>query len=127
MLKPTAEKVDDELRRVLPRYGAMLSSYERGKIQRRAVTVVLSGALAGGRSGKMMQGKGDAVRYAFVDGRFADLDALTLPPAYVVTFFSDSYRLHFKWNGVGQMPPDERSKLRDMVAKAHARGLLFRL
>jgi hypothetical protein len=75
----------------------------------------------------MVQGKGDAVRYAFVDGRFADLDALTLPPAYVVTFFSDSYRLHFKWNGVGQMPPDERSKLRDMVAKAHARGFLFRL
>lgn len=126
-VKADGEKVYDELRRVLPLYGAMLSSYENGQVQQRAVTIVLSGALAGGRAGQMMQTKGDAVRYAFVDGRFADLITPELPPTHLLTFFSDSYRLHFKWNGAGQMPPDERSRLRDMVAQAHARDLLFRL
>jgi hypothetical protein len=119
--------VYDELRRVLPRYGAMLSSFEDGKVQRRAVTVVLSGALAGGRAGQMMLAKGDTVRYAFVDGRFADLEAPAPAADSPLVFFSDSYRLHFKWNGVGQMPSEERTRLRDMVAKAHTQGLLFRL
>lgn len=126
-VKADGEKVYDELRRVLPRYGAMLSSSQNGELQQRAVTVVLSGALAGGRAGQMMQGRGDAVHYAFVDGRIADLQAPVPAPASLLAFFSDSYRQHFKWSGTGPMPVEERSRLREMVAKAHGQGLLFRL
>lgn len=130
-VKADGEKVYDELRRVLPRYGAMLSSVENGQLHPRAVTIVLSGAMAGGRSAQMLQAKSDAARYAFVDGRLADLETPLSgpipPPASLLVFFSDSYRVHFGWNGTGPMPLEERSKLRDMVAKAHARGLRFRL
>jgi hypothetical protein len=126
-VKADGEKVYNELRRVLPRYGAMLSSFDNGKLQRRTVTVVLSGALAGSRSGQMVQARGDAVRYAFIDGRLTDLESSAPALNSPLVFISDSYRLHFKWHSAGQMPLDERSRLHDMVVKAHAQGLWFHL
>ena len=59
-------------------------------------------------------------RYVAIDGRPSDLNGDT--SAALVPWISDSWTLHFKWDGTGAMPDDERKKLREFVAKAHKQG-----
>jgi hypothetical protein len=62
---------------------------------------------------------GQAVRYAGYDGRLTDLGG-PLPSSFM-PMVSDNWMLRFIWMGVGPMPEDERRKLREIVAAAHAR------
>ena len=39
---------------------------------------------------------------------------------------SDNWTSHFKWRGAGPLGQEERNKLEDAVAKAHARGRKIR-
>ena len=60
----------------------------------------------------------DNPRFAGIDGRLSDLDsehASQLQP-----LISDRWTSHFKWRGEGEMPANEREKLRDIVKKTHA-------
>jgi hypothetical protein len=41
-------------------------------------------------------------------------------------WISDSWSKHFRWNGQGDMPPEERAKLRQLVEQAHRRGRKLR-
>ena len=63
---------------------------------------------------------GDPQRLCGLDGRIADLDS-TLT-ADVMPLISDNWRIHFSWQGVGEMPLAERQRLHDVVGKAHAAG-----
>ncbi|MFE7122498.1 hypothetical protein ACFU99_44450, partial [Streptomyces sp. NPDC057654] len=59
----------------------------------------------------------EAVRHAFYDGRLGDLGGPA--PASLIPLISDNWTLHFGWQGVGPMPPDERAELRRIVGSAH--------
>lgn len=103
---------------VLARYADIVSVVRDGKLERKAVTVVVSGNRD--RAGLAAH----PVRYAGIDGRPPDLDGGD--PPHLVPWVSDSWSNHFKWKGKGPMPDAERAALRALVAKAHKGGRLLR-
>ncbi|MFF3643568.1 phosphatidylinositol-specific phospholipase C/glycerophosphodiester phosphodiesterase family protein [Streptomyces sp. NPDC002564] len=104
-----------ELHRRLRPYRRLFTTYSHGKVRRSAVTAVVSGDRAA-RAPMAAQ----RVRYAFYDGRLADLDAAA--PASLIPLISDNWSLNFTWQGTGPIPAAERDKLRGIVSRAHARG-----
>ncbi len=99
-------------------YAEMLTVVRDGELHPGAVTVVISGDRAAD------QIAADKVRYAGIDGRMGDLDSDV--PANLMPLVSDSWSSHFRWRGQGEMPPEEKTKLREFVAKAHAKGRKIR-
>jgi Glycerophosphoryl diester phosphodiesterase family len=102
------------LRDCLRGYTNMLSCFHDGMKETNAITVIISG----NRSPHMFDG--ERVRYAALDGDVPDLDSGQ--PATLIPWISSNWYRHFKWNGAGPMPPAERSKLRELVARAHQQG-----
>jgi hypothetical protein len=117
-VKTEAKATYQQLDKVLAKYDDILSVVKDGKLEQKAVTVVVSGNRA----------KDDiaaqTVRYAGIDGRPADLDSKT--PAHLIPWISESWTTLFKWRGDGPLPEDERAKLKALVAKAHQSGRLVR-
>ncbi len=102
----------------LAKYAEMLTVVRDGELHPGAITVVISGDRAAD------QIAADKVRYAGIDGRMSDLDSDT--PANLMPLVSDSWSSQFRWRGQGEMPPEEKTKLREFVAKAHAKGRKIR-
>jgi hypothetical protein len=102
------------LREVLTPYAGMLTSFHSGAVRSNAVRVVITGSRAKGIF------KGEAVRYASLDGSLADLESGA--PADVIPWISSKWEMTFTWRGTGEMPDDERLTLRGIVAKAHEQG-----
>ena len=113
-IKNTGAATYTELDRVLQRYRRMLTTYRYGHVVERAVTVVVSGD----RPRELMRSQ--RVRYAFYDGRGADLNSGA--PASLIPLISDNWTTLFTWQGVGPMPAAQRAKLRRFVRDAHADG-----
>ena len=111
-IKNTGAATYTELDRVLREYRRMLTTYRHGRVFRDAVTVVISGD----RPRDLMAAQ--RVRYAFYDGRSADLNSGA--PASLIPLISDNWNTLFTWQGVGPMPAAERAKLRQFVRDAHA-------
>jgi hypothetical protein len=103
---------------VLARYADILTTVDGGKVEPKAVTVVVSGNIA--RDVIAAQAK----RFAAIDGRPPDLDSDL--PAHLLPWVSENWTKLFRWTGDGPMPAAERTKLREFVAKAHAKGRLVR-
>lgn len=99
---------------LLKKYDDILSTTRDGKHEPRAVTVVLSGNRAKETVRKQ------TTRYIGLDGRPEDLDSDA--PADLMPWISASWSSLFRWRGVGPMPEAERARLREHVAKAHAKG-----
>ncbi|MCA9152283.1 MAG: hypothetical protein KDA92_23435, partial [Planctomycetales bacterium] len=59
-------------------------------------------------------------RLAYIDGRLGDLDQPGT--ADWMPLISDRWGAHFKWNGEGDLPIDERQKIVTLVEKAHSQG-----
>lgn len=112
--KTAAEPTYAALDAVLRQYADMLSTFEKGEKNEGAVLVIVSG----NRPTKIMAGQ--KVRYAAVDGRLPDLKGDA--PKTLIPWISASWGDAFQWNGEGDMPADQRAKLDDIVAKAHATG-----
>lgn len=100
-------------------FAGLLTRYVDGRVQPGAVTVIITG------NTPRAQLAGESRRFAACDGRPADLDLN--PPVSLVPLVSDNWKLHFKWNGEGAIPPAEREKLRTFADRAHAQGRKFRL
>ncbi|GAA4458724.1 phosphatidylinositol-specific phospholipase C/glycerophosphodiester phosphodiesterase family protein [Phytohabitans houttuyneae] len=113
-IKNTGVETYTELHRVLREYRKMLTTYARGKVHQDAVTIVISGD----RPRALMESQ--PVRYAFFDGRGADLGAGA--PASFMPLISENWTGVFTWRGVGPMPAGERAFLHQAVATAHANG-----
>ncbi|MCI0700161.1 MAG: phosphatidylinositol-specific phospholipase C/glycerophosphodiester phosphodiesterase family protein [Planctomycetia bacterium] len=113
-IKTNAKETYAALAKVLEKFADMLTVTREGKTEVKAVTVIISG----NRDVKTITEQ--KVRYAAIDGRPADLDGNA--PAALIPWISQSWIVLFKWNGTGEMPADERKKLRDFVAKAHKQG-----
>ncbi len=106
------------LRDVLAQYQDILTRFEDGKVHPGAVTAVISGNRAWDAIAV------DEVRFAGIDGRMADLDRNVSP--MLMPMVSDHWRTHFRWDGHGEMPAEERARLRDLTARAHHQGMLIR-
>jgi hypothetical protein len=112
--KPTYAAVHE----VLARYADLFSTVTDGRSEPKAVTAVISGNVD--REGIT----GQKVRYAGIDGRAGDLSSDV--PAHLMPWVSERWGAHFRWQGNGPMPAEERAKLREFVGKAHAHGRLVR-
>ncbi|HYG33938.1 MAG TPA: phosphatidylinositol-specific phospholipase C/glycerophosphodiester phosphodiesterase family protein [Clostridia bacterium] len=106
------------LREVLKQYADMLSSYQAGKKETRAVAVVISG----NRSKAMFAD--ESVRYAALDGNLDDLNAGE--PADLMPWISTNWERSFRWRGSGDLSGPEKIKLRDLVTQAHQHGQRLR-
>lgn len=102
------------LRAVLADYSEMLTTFAEGKVTRRAVLVVISGS----RSLGMFDGETN--RLAAYDGELSALDAN--PPANLVPWVSANWKASFKWRAAGPLPPEEKTRLDGIVARAHQQG-----
>ena len=99
---------------LLAKYESLISVTTDGEYTEKAVTVIISG------DRPIQEIEGSQPCRAGIDGRIADLDSDK--PASLLPLISDNWTNHFKYRGVGQMPDAERSKLQDIVARAHAKG-----
>ena len=117
-IKTEAVETYAALAKVLEGYSDILTVTRDGKAESKAVTVVLSG----NRDRKALEVA--KVRYAALDGRLPDLNGDA--PAHLIPWVSDNWKLHFKSDGTGALPDAERTKLRDLVAKAHKQGRKIR-
>jgi glycerophosphoryl diester phosphodiesterase len=84
------------------------------------ISVIISGAVPRAKIGEA------AERLAACDGRPADLDKENVPVA-LVPLISDNWKNQFKWDGHGEMPAEEKTKLRTLAARCHDQGRKFRL
>ncbi len=112
--KPTYVALD----KVLARYADILSITRAGKFEPSAITVVVSG----NRASDLIAAQ--EVRYAGIDGRLSDLESTV--PSHLMPWISDRWTFNFSWRGEGTMPERERTKLQDIVRKAHQHGRLVR-
>ncbi len=103
-----------KLASVLAKYEEMLTTVHRREVKEKAVTVVISG-----NRDKKLIGSAE-VRHAGIDGRLADLESDV--PEHLMPLISDRWGSHFRWNGEGPFPDDERIKLQKIVDTAHRRG-----
>jgi len=113
-LKSDADSTYRVLETVLARYGTMLTSFEHEKVDKGAVTVIISG----NRPLGIM--KNETFRYAFYDGRPDDLKKNLLQS--LIPLISANWQDYFEWKGAGPMPKEERDKLKQMIDTAHKQG-----
>jgi hypothetical protein len=117
-VKTEAKATYQALDKVLARYDDILSVVKDGHLEKKAVTVVVSGNRA------KAEIAAQKMRYAGIDGRISDLESNE--PAHLIPWISDNWTLSFRWRGNGPMPDQERAKLKDLVDKAHRHGRLVR-
>lgn len=117
-VKSDADSTWNALRGVLARYADMLTIFGPETIETNAITVIITG----NRARALISA--DSVRFAAIDGRLEDLDGAA--STSLIPLVSDSWSEHFKWRGVGQLPDEERKRLRELVSKAHAQGRRIR-
>ena len=116
--KTAAEPTYAALVQALAPYHEILTVVRDGKVEHRAVSIVLSG----NRPVELV--KNEQTRFVGIDGRPSDLDSDV--PSHLMPWISDSWSKHFRWNGKGEMPADEKAKLDSLVARAHKHGRLLR-
>jgi N-acyl-D-amino-acid deacylase len=106
------------LREVLKQYSDILTVFRPDSKSTNAITAIITG----NRSKEMFIDETE--RYCALDGEFSDLDSNRT--ADLIPWISSNWSSTFHWNGHGQMPADEKSRLREIVAKAHAKGCRLR-
>jgi hypothetical protein len=110
------------LRDVLRPYAAMLTKFSKDHTATNAITVIVSG----NRARELMAA--EMKRLAAYDGRLADLD--TDDSRHLIPLISDNWALHFQWRAradEGPLSDPERTKLRQLVGRAHQQGRRLRL
>lgn len=117
-IKQDSEAVYRKLREVLSGYREILTVFRADRVETNAVTIVLSGE----RPWELVAAENE--RFVGLDGRLPDLKKN--PPRSLVPLVSDNWRSHFRWNGEGPMPADEKEKLHALVAEAHGQGRRIR-
>ena len=118
-LKTEAESTYAALHKLLGGYADLVTRFDDGRATTNAILVVITGNRP--RQTITMQ----SPRFAACDGLAPDLDADVSP--LLVPVVSEQWSKFFRWRGQGVMPPDELARLKEFVAKAHARGRKLRL
>ncbi|MGI9455364.1 MAG: phosphatidylinositol-specific phospholipase C/glycerophosphodiester phosphodiesterase family protein [Aeoliella sp.] len=102
------------LHELFTEYSDMLSVVVDDQLERKAVSVVISG----NRPEKEIAASNP--RYVGIDGRLSDLERDT--PGHLMPLVSDNWFRHFQWRGRGTMPEAEQKRLREIVTQAHEQG-----
>jgi hypothetical protein len=113
-LKTDWHSIYPALRNVLEQYADVLSRFENGKQVTNAITAIITG----NRSIEMFAG--EKIRYASYDGQLGDLESNA--SADLIPWISGNWTVSFRWRGRGNLAEAERLKLKEIVAKAHAKG-----
>jgi hypothetical protein len=113
-IKADGEAAYAALKPVFEKYAEILSVVRDGKLEVKAVRIVLSGDRPIGTVSR------ESTRFAAIDGRSEDL--VSKDPAHLLPLISESWGRLFEWRGEGPIPVKEREKLRGIVKDAHARG-----
>lgn len=116
--KTEAESTYALLHKVLSQYRECFTSFTPDGRQERAILVVVSG----NRPRETMAAQ--PLRYAGCDGRLSDLKSDV--SADLIPMISDNWGSHFTWRGNGPMPPEEYTKLREVVDLAHEKKRVVR-
>jgi glycerophosphoryl diester phosphodiesterase len=116
--KSDANKTYAVLRQVLQDYSDLVTKFDGGKVERHAVTVVLTGNRPRGILPR------ESVRLAGLDGQMPDLDKPNRDGIFL--WMSEDWKAFFKWRGLGPFPAGEKARLQDIVAKAHERNMKVR-
>jgi hypothetical protein len=106
------------LHNILLEYKNEVSVSENGIKKEKAILVVVSG----NRPFDFMQAQ--TIRYAGFDGRMENLDSNI--SANLMPVVSDNWAKYFEWNGIGEIPIDEKQKLQELAIKAKNKGYLLR-
>jgi hypothetical protein len=117
-IKKDGEAVYRVLKEILKPYQHILTHYTNDSIEKRQVTIILSGA----RPIELIKNEND--RYVFLDGRISDLENKEL--SHVFPLISDDWKSHFSWNGKGKMPEYEIIKLKNIVNECHNQNKMIR-
>ncbi len=117
-IKSDADSTFTVLQPILLRYAGMITSWNEGDKNEKAVTVLLSG----NRPIQTLSASSD--RLAGLDGRISDLQ--NGEPAELFPWISDNWISHFAWRGVGEMSDADKLKLSSIVHEAHRNGQLVR-
>jgi len=113
-LKSDWPEIYPALRRVLQEYKDMLVTFHDGIRETNAILAIITG----NRSKTMFDG--ESVRYAGLDGELEDLESGS--KADLIPWISGNWYKTFRWRGVGAIPDDQRTRLKEIVAKAHQQG-----
>jgi hypothetical protein len=117
-IKTGAVETYKALDKILTDYRDIFTSFDPNGRSDKAVIAIISG----NHPRKFMEAQKQ--RYAACDGRLTDLNSDS--SSDLIPMISDNWRRHFSWNGTGQMPAQERDKLREIVQKVHEKGRLVR-
>ena len=117
-LKTAAEPTYTALRETLRRFEGIVSEFRDDKVERRAVTVIISG----NRPIELMSN--EVSRLAAIDGRLTDLQAN--PSPRLIPWISDNWTKHFQWRGDGTVSEDDKAKLQKIVSQCRAQGRKLR-
>ena len=118
-LKTDWQELYPALRKVFEKYDDLITHVEDGRTVEKAVRIILSGNRPSAEV--LAQEK---KRYVFLDGRVGDLDSEL--SSEMIPVISDNWKSLFTWNGTGEMPPEEREKLKTLVRKTHEKGCRIR-
>ncbi len=119
-IKTEGARTYARLRDVLTKYREMLSVFHESSVTTNAITVILSGE----RPFEVLAAEKE--RLAGLDGRMSDLDRSPPYSSSLVPLVSDNWRTHFTWDGLGEIPADQKAKLAALVARAHAQNRRIR-
>jgi hypothetical protein len=117
-LKTEPRVIYPVLRKLLEKYSDVLTKFTPQKIETNAITVLLTGD----RSVELVAAETN--RLVACDGVLADLNSKW--PPQLVPWISSEWKKSFTWNGSGEMPPEEKTKLRSLVLEAHREGRKIR-
>lgn len=117
-IKNQGEQCYLKLATLLKSYESILSKVEQGVFVERGVQVVISGDRPVSTITR------DKDRLVGIDGRLSDLNSDL--PSSLLPLISDRWGKHFKWNGRGEIGPDEKHKLTTIVKQAHQAGRRIR-
>lgn len=110
-IKSSGEETYQELHRVLEQYSSLFTRVEDGTLHKGPITAIVSG-------NRPIQSIENArVRYVGIDGNLADLESQRA--LHLMPLISDNWPLHFRWRGTGDILPEERNKLKEIVRRAH--------
>jgi hypothetical protein len=102
-------------------HAALLSHCDDGILVPGAVTVSVAGIVD---VRELLAAQ--TVRYAFADGTFDDLGSAAAPPE-LVPMISEPWARRFGWDGLEEIPAEERHLLHAMVQSAHEDGRTVRI
>lgn len=103
---------------IISEYKEYMTVFENGVKTKGQIMVVISG------NRPFLFMKEQVMRYAGYDGRLNNLHSDI--PASLMPVISDNWDNYFTWNGIGEMPRDEKLKLHEIATKAKYKGYLLR-